>query len=553
MKRAKPPVLTSPWKIGFFVSLILVTVSAAVAYFFVRQAHVAWVLPQWTDWNSVVESVMHDEGTIFELWPVVVIVMLTSLLSYLVITQAVRKYKGYLDSGLDYKRLLASIREIQDLEDKDRIDGLKHQPDLRDFLLKIRAAAEQRGKALDAREKQLDKREESLASKSAEVVDDDLDVRLSLECERLIAAVNSARSGQFPDSVDLAIPDLQRIEESMREALANRPDTVATVDTSGLESAFGRTQDAMRNIIKELEAGIQTGREIEMQLESLSSGAETQPDTEVIRGEFDGLLTSLADTQQLCTSLDSIGEDAKGIAINTALKAGSGEGTQSDLIQLADDVKEIAAKFGGMAKSFLSLTDNMNGHVSAIEGEVNRFVDVMNASSASPEAAGAAAGMVSRYVEHLVVTLDKVKGTQTSGGHETHAREYGVNDYGFETAENARPLFSEEKPAAADLPGLQKDRDEVLPEKDKMFADLAEAAKSVADQPMIDHDTLRKTKTRKPTTKESIPDIELESGFMDLPSGGQDPDIPAVKSAVQDEVIDLYALGAVDYDPALHN
>ena len=28
---------------------------------------------------------------------------------------------------------------------------------------------------------------------------------------------------------------------------------------------------------------------------------------------------------------------------------------------------------------------------------------------------------------------------------------------------------------------------------------------------------------------------------------------PAVDSVVEDDVIDLYALGAVDYDPALHN
>ena len=185
MKRAKPPVLTSPWKIGFFVSLILVTVSAAVAYFFVRESNLTWTLPQWTDWNSVVGSLMQNEGTIFELWPVLVIVVLTSLLSYLVITQAGRKYKRYLDSGLDYKRLLATIREIEDLNNKERIDALKHQPDLRDFLLKIRATIEKREKDLDSREEALNKREESMAAKSEEAQNEDMEVRLSLESEVL--------------------------------------------------------------------------------------------------------------------------------------------------------------------------------------------------------------------------------------------------------------------------------------------------------------------------------------------------------------------------------
>ena len=126
MDRNKPPALTSPWKIGFFVSLLLVALSIGVGFFITRSFDVSWTWVEfgdgsWSSWKFHLDSFMR------EMLPLVVAVPLCSLISYFLIAGAVRKYKAYLDSGLDYKNLVRSIRRIEDLQDEGRIKKLNNQ------------------------------------------------------------------------------------------------------------------------------------------------------------------------------------------------------------------------------------------------------------------------------------------------------------------------------------------------------------------------------------------------------------------------------------------
>ena len=70
----------------------------------------------WSSWKFHFDSFMR------EMLPLVVVVPLFSLISYFLIAGAVRKYKAYLDSGLDYNQLVRWVgnkekhaQEIQDI------------------------------------------------------------------------------------------------------------------------------------------------------------------------------------------------------------------------------------------------------------------------------------------------------------------------------------------------------------------------------------------------------------------------------------------------------
>ncbi len=602
MKRPRMPVLTSPWKIGFFVSLMLVVVSAGVAYFFIRKSEFSGATPEFTSWSSIVESIRPPDGAVIEFWPLLAIVGVSTLLAYLLITRAVRQYKGFLDSGYDYKTLLASIREIHDLEDKKRIDKLRNHPELRDFLLGIREMAAARTRELDKREESLDRRA------SGDDEGEDLRKRLSLECDRLVDAIQLSGSGGFPETVELAIPQLQSVRQALGVAFA-------TGHQSAGSQQFAGDASQLEQIAKDLGAGIETAREIESDLRGGAPAGELPPtDTVAIRTEIEGLVKKLTDMQGISSELEELDEEAKSVAINTALKAGSSEGTQADLIQLTDDVKEIATKSGTLSGSSMMLTGDITGHVNAIEAELNRFLDSMGATSQRSEAIEAAVGKASRWVEQLVVLLKKVKGageamsarvqpgdkliledpgqpddgrnlehagqpddgrnlehagqretvttseqtTQPAGSERLEASpgQFDANDYGFEAIERVRPLFSDDPDGAPEAARIEKDSDEMIAEsrsEDGMFAELSDAASSERDD-SVGHNALPEQELKSAETPRAATpggSLELEGNVIDLPPVVQQTDAPDLD--VNDDVVDLYTLGAVDYDPAVHN
>lgn len=526
VKRSKPPVLTSPWKIGFFVSLMLVVVGSSVTYFFMRETQVAWVAPLWTDWQSVLQNATTGEGMIFRLWPLAAIIGFTSLLSYVAITQAVRKYKSYLDSGLDYKHLLASIREINDLDDESRFETLENHPELREFLTRIRGAIIRRTQELDERETLLEER-----------------VRKERE--------TSKRS------------DVERFDK--------RAATVPLRPANELR-ADGSTAH-IENIVPQVEKLIEAGRQMERHLSGVTAaGASETPDASAaVRPDMARLSASLDEIKRLSATMNAMGEEARSVAINTAIKAGSGAGTQADLIDLAEDVKDVAAKFGELSKSYMKMSDTAKGCIGAIETGLNRHIDNVGGTAGRQHSIQTASSKVSRCVEDLVMTFAKMKGSpppsvllrpERSPEIEVSAVPPNVNEYGFEIM-GPRPILSASKEMPFDLQDIQKASDALLSETDTdgdMFADLGA---TVPPEKVNEEDPNRTERgKRRQVDRSEAParrrsgktqEFKLDRHFVDLPPGGGQTETPTVASDHGADVIDLYALGAVDYDPALHN
>jgi hypothetical protein len=445
VERTKPPVLTSPWKIGFFVSLMLVFVGIGVAYFFSRTMGTAWSWPQLSEWQVIVNNVMHGEGVFVEVWPIYVLVGASSLISYLVITQGVRKYKRYLDSGHDYKQLLSTIHQIEDLNDTDRIGELRNHPELREFLHRIRHEHEDRAQMMDEREKALESSVMATEKKKEEEITSDLND----QCGRLIEAVVRSHGTSFPKNIDITLPELKRVEDAIRNTLSRQASAdlgtidvpQQTVDVEGLWKELDETSRVARDLEKEV-SGLTSS-------ESINSG-----DADMAKRDLDGLMASCDALGKLSNSLDTLSEDSRSVAINTALQAGSGQSTQNDLVKLAEDVKEMAAQYGELAKT-------LGRDVVSVQ----RAVDRINASlpttadgASSKPMLTSVANRISLLNERLMVVADKYRPAGEYGdiphASKADSDDFRVESYG--TAEPGHSIFSHSGDEGSDIPGLQR-------------------------------------------------------------------------------------------------
>jgi hypothetical protein len=618
VKRRKPPALTSPWKIGFFVSLMLVFVAIGVAYFFTRRLGTPWSWPQPSEWRAVVDNIIHGQGFLVESWPVLVLVGATSLVSYLIITQAVRKYKRYLDSGHDYKRLLATIREIQDLDDGGSIDELHNHPELRDFLTKIRADYEERTRMLDEREKALEGRVMATEKKKEQELSSDLNE----QCGRLIEAIVRSRTMGFPDDVGVTLPELTLVEDAIRNALAvasTAGDLGSSVEQQSMD--YTRLRKGIEETWRELQA---VGREMKAlegearETAGRSADSVDAVDPESTRHDMDLFLASCSELEKLSAHVAALGEETRSVAINTALQAGSGRAKENDMVKLAEDVKELASSYGELSKTMSQQVNQAKRSAGNI-GSADR-----SSTDGASAAAGTMGGKLSLLAERLMVVTEKVNRllslpdqneargdvaaddrdvaaddgfarrdefTSLDSGDEFQSMEEGGSIFssdgerdsgdGFEVTHGGLGSFggeeddgmfaelSDRKSATAsdrmeisedefamEAPGAdvpsRKPADE-RPQARKPADERPQARKPADERPQAPKRGKREAPP--PRSSESAIDtsgLELEPGFGQEKPSAQASPVASKKKEQEADVIDLYELGAVDYDPVAH-
>ena len=335
-----------------------------------------------------------------------------------------------------------------------------------------------------------------------------------------------------------------------------------------------------------------------------------------------------------------------GVAINTALQASAGKTTPADVVQLAEDVKEVASKFKGVAKVYQDLTREIRASLTNIEVGLGDMLAGGNSYEAS--AIGHVSDRVGRWVERSVLIAEKMRalvrveslkspadsstdGFQRSESPFDAARqrpavetestapsalvsEDGSSDAAtggeeqFVTLDESAPILDEtSKTAAPALEGLQNEERGIFDEmstQDEMFAELGadekkpgaqtdgvtpqeddggesgegvtgveseqadaawEAAKEGAWEEPESQATEDDVSAEAPSTPaagaapEAIDPVatadqdtgdsdSFESNVYDIDTDGE----PAVDEILDNDVINLYALGAVDYDPAVH-
>lgn len=618
MKMTKSPVLTSPWKIGFFVSLMLVFVSIGVSYYFVHQYGVPLNILErdWLDRNEWL-GVIRGEGFLFEVLPLIGLVIATAMISYMVITATVRKYKKYLDSGHDYKNLLSSLKEIEDLENKKKIERIKNHPELKRLLLGVAEALEERERLLSEREGALETRlNDVLASKEKEMGED-----FARQCDRLSKAVE-ARSLE-PSAIEFANPDLARLSKVVQQALqANAAPAASDLAASygDLKKTTEVFQSKLREIAEELRTSRASAQEIEQQLRGLAQADSSGPDgnrLEPAAKEAREILGSLKGLEELSAAIELTAEEARGVAINTALRAGSGEGTQDDLIRLAEDVKEVASRFKDATKRFFQISAVLRSSAGALEVFANSPKRPSAGPSGVERNVTTVLSRVSLWVERIVVLCDRVANLSESygvavstlpvaplkaarvahGAEPQKASVAGVaepdavpeskeeeepalpgseesEEFGFETLDRSRSFFigkqmADEPENAPDEriqdervsdgdeehEGERGDEREVEKRREGVFEEMTARPLGSAGDDASENDPLGKEPAEK------TPPEEKEETIIELlrPVAMQQDtkrEISSTRSAGTAEadldVVGLYDLGAVDYDPALH-
>jgi len=359
---------------------LLVTVSIGVGFAITRTFGVTWTWIHFGDGTWAFDK----KAFLQEMLPLMVMVPVLSVVAYFLITGAVRKYRAYLDSGQDYKNLVKSIRQIDDLEE-DRIKSLGDYPELRSFLLKIR-------KRITEREKALDERDASIAVRKG---DDSATEQLRAESGVLIGAINKGPQEGFDGDLALSIPEMKQLERAIRQnLLGNLSEPVSmSANTLGekiddLREEIGDSTAGLKRMIGELSKELLTNqngaREIELYLSQLKVSVNSGGGGEAGQAAGNAAAVALVDRlDQTSAALAGLGEETKSVAINTALQAGGGQGGVTELVKLADDVRDLAAKFNGISGQYQEVGRQVRATVQAVPAGADdgQFLDIIDTVS----------------------------------------------------------------------------------------------------------------------------------------------------------------------------
>lgn len=584
MDRKKAPALTSPWKVGFLVALMLVVTGLGVSYLITDAFGVKWT---WLTINgpSPLEWSFNLTAFLAEMAPVAGLITLLAIASHVLVSGAVRRYKGNVDSGSEYKQLLRSIKTMEDLEDEDKIEKLKQHPELREFLmgLKHRTAA---------RDKQGGERRapEAPAARPQS---------LSSETAILTSAIMNGRDG-FAQELALSIPELKQVERAVRQCLNDAaralPAPAPVVEAPAVDNS-GPLRDQIENALaiaaavrRDADACVAGGRELERAVAALRQGGAPgagAPAKEVME------VAQRLEAQS--ASLSALGEEARRIAISSALQA-SGS-TDADAIQVAEGIRGIATKFNTLATHWKETGPLLRR---VLEGAANAATDPQRAGVA--QTAAAVASKASLWNERLVALAEQTRALDRALGGEAAAapavaeapepvaewndvaepaaspepvavaataaevspspQSIASDDDGFVTqsggsvfanaavADNDGLGFEKEKRFFADLPGKGAAEPAVAHIDIEPAPEPAAAPEAHADAPDDSFLTgprqtvvAKQRDASRPVLKHAAP-MEIETtSRVEAATATLDPDADAM---------DLYALGAVDFDASVH-
>jgi hypothetical protein len=341
--------------------------------------------------------------------PLVALITIASLIAYFAITSAVRKYKAFLDSGHDYRRLISAIEKFDDLDGENFARRLGKYPELRKFLTSVRDQIRRKERELEDREKKFKK----------QMRNDGDNEKFEKECRTLAEAVSDLIRGEVHEDLHITSPGLASIENNLRSFSLDGQETPAgdfREQIGDVIDEFRQAGDKLKSHLSEssteLEASCNAARDLEEQLSAISASFDNAGDvtpgaTENL--DLEALKQSLKTMQQLCNELSEVGEESKSVAISAALRAGAGEVAVDDVIRLAEDVRKVALNFIELSRSFGDTCDRMRTGVDKIESDSGRLKQLSVANTGVVDSIGALKNKMSLWVERIIVLNDHLK------------------------------------------------------------------------------------------------------------------------------------------------
>jgi hypothetical protein len=484
--RKKPPALTSPWKVGFLVALMLVVTGLGVGYFISGSFGLKWT---WIELGGASPATwtFRLDAFIEQMVPLIAVVTLLAVASYVLVSGAVKRYQRFVDSGVEYKQLLRSIKSIDDLEDEERVEQLKQHPELREFLMGFK-------KRMEARERQLNEREKRPAAPRES---ESATRKLPAECGVLVSAIMNGQAG-FAQDLSLTIPELKQIERAAREQLARNVPAASEVDT--LQQRINAIEESVRRhgagIRRDTDACVAGVREMEKLLGQLKQAIDAQQESAVAT---QGIATAAKQLDAMAETLTSLGEETRRIAIAAALEA-SGGGGEGQSIKVADEVRTIATRFNAVAAQWKKAGPALRTGIGTIEKGAASTAQRRKSLAAAAAKAAASAQM---WGERLVALQEQVRGLERATGGEPEtapAREWGTIDTSFDDEAAGVGIEPNVRPAA-----------------DETYEEPEAEHEEVADAGSDDESGVEGFETGKPASVFEEVAGEDEAQFADIP------------------------------------
>ena len=514
-KAKKNPVLTSPWKIGMMVALLLAVVGFGTVYFMVRvyDIELAWLEGSLLRWE--VDSFAFFE----EMYPLAAGVLLLSIISYFLVASAVRRYRCYLNSGQDYRRLVQLADSIDDLTNPAQIARLKNYPELQSVL---RSYGDQiRDISSQLNEQQAEENQRS--------------VDLEMEIDTLL------QGEATPDSLiedHWWTPLYRKVEAHVQETKSAMAELKKRVHDG--KTALGRVALSTGRIVEQIGGTAEAFPEIAQAVGELSKIAEAlQHDGKEGAGasagcdnshlkpvvkEMENTLHKLEDGGKV---LNEFSEENNGLALNIALMAAKGEASEHDLAQFAEKVRSTADRFNRLSTTFTSMAQGLLGTCYSLKEKLDIEPSEVHGAEGNDEIKRSIAGIVKRLEERFAQLQERISYV----GNEINDTQELVN-------KSIKSIAGEEQvedgePSAESLSG-ESDEEEMILERS---GDSGET--DTGDELVIDHGRLwseeRNTQPGQPSMERAQADGFPLDGDNEAPldeavdeeTPGEAPEAPA--------------------------
>ncbi len=343
----KKPVLTSPWKIGMFVSLMLLVVSFGVGYYLVNvyKIDLTWLHGDASKW--IVDSFAFFK----EIYPLVAGVVLIALVTYFMIASAVRRYKFYLDSGQDYRKMISLADSVDDLTNPAQIARLSNYPELQEILRNYGDQIREISEEMNQKEKEMRsvdlEMEIDSVLKGNPIQDTLVEGKWWAPLVRKVEEYVSLRGG--------ADASESKHNEAMKRTAGQ------TVLSCGkmLESVAGANGDILEIVraIGELNSvAKQMGRGAQEQTPAFS------PDGNAAPGTYAELLDSVGKLEEMGRVLHDFSEENNGLALNIALMAAKGNVEDKELARYAEKVRSSAERSNKLGAAISTVASKLAGN-----------------------------------------------------------------------------------------------------------------------------------------------------------------------------------------------
>lgn len=342
-RSGKRPVLTSPRKIGMLVALLCLVVGFGASYYFVSVYGIElnWLTIGEGRFNVAIDSFMFFRET----YPLVAGVVVLSLISYFVIAGAVRRYKFYLASGQDYRKMISLAESIDDLTNPAQIARLSEFPELQSVLRNYGDQIREISQELDQKGKET--RSVDLEMEIESLLNGDSIQETILEGKWWAPLFNKIK--ESVNESRRTIEELQACSESHRRLFGQ---AVLTLGKS-METVGQSSEDLIEiiNAVGELNS-------IARQVGARGGEAGGGQMSDAILMEMENSIQKLQEGGHV---LHEFSEENNGLALNMALTAAKGGVCDQDLAQFAEKVRGTAERFNKLNGTVASIAQGLLG------------------------------------------------------------------------------------------------------------------------------------------------------------------------------------------------